>query len=824
MPLTVRKFNAQVKDPQSGQMVPAGLLSSDSLQAIEAAESAAITEIQQKGAQTKADIPDDYTELSDSVGELKTQLDDFKNGVKLPSLRVKANNLVTGHTRTGAQNTGVTLKNAVDVGVAVNGTVDVSAANKTIYLTYGIALTSGKTYTIYVDTSMNLSMPTNGVVYLNAVYDKGVANKSIAQNTVYTVTPNRDTNMQITYNLSKNTDIGSVAFANTVFALYVVEGSDYTLKDFDRFKSIETDVDNISGRVAQNEADIETLEAEDANIIAGAPIYASASYRAKHNNLAQGKIRSATESGVTMSEFTDYGVNINGSVDISSAAKTIYLTYNTISLQANKIYTIYVDASQNASMPEGGRVYLMGVYNNGTANIGINTDALVKVTPSQDTSMQIVWYMTANSSIGTVHFNDTKLVIYVVEGYDYTKEDFVGKAEADAFNPYNYEEKTIYSTLVTGLPIFELTGNTTGMTKDNAVTLDWKFKGDSGTATVKWQGASSLNYPKKNYSVKLDHNIDVGWGAQKKYVLKGEFVDNSHSLNIGTAKIWGAIVADRNANPAIGNSPNNGAMIGFPVIVMLNGQFHGLYMFNTPKDPWVFGMGNSTTEYIVTAEAHTPATNFKALAELDGSDFEIEYKDDSVADATVKTSLNTLIQAVIDAGQNWEETVAPYLDINSAIDYYIFSALTDNEDGIDKNFILTTYDGTKWWFNAYDMDSVMGNYWHGGSYRTPYNSKTNLYGLASSSRLFSLIYSYSKAKLVARYNALRQTIMSDGSVYSTYYNHVVRIPEEVYRQDTIVWPMLPGTWTNKVARVSDFYHMRAEYIDRAIKAIEESLT
>lgn len=71
MPLTVRKFNAQVKDPQSGQMVPAGLLSSDSLQAIEAAESAAITEIQQKGAETKASIPDNYTELSDSVGELK---------------------------------------------------------------------------------------------------------------------------------------------------------------------------------------------------------------------------------------------------------------------------------------------------------------------------------------------------------------------------------------------------------------------------------------------------------------------------------------------------------------------------------------------------------------------------------------------------------------------------------------------------------------------------------------------------------------------------------------------------------------------------------
>lgn len=123
MPLTVRKFNAQVKDPQSGQMVPAGLLSSDSLQAIEAAESSAITAIQQKGqqtqesieaaessaitaiqqkgAETKADIPDDYTELSNSVGELKESLnehiDDFDtamDGIIIPGTEVAGNIII----------------------------------------------------------------------------------------------------------------------------------------------------------------------------------------------------------------------------------------------------------------------------------------------------------------------------------------------------------------------------------------------------------------------------------------------------------------------------------------------------------------------------------------------------------------------------------------------------------------------------------------------------------------------------------------------------------------------------------------------------------
>lgn len=730
-------------------------------------------------------------------------ISDFINEIQNQSTRETENNLVNGKTRSDTQ-VGVTLKKVLDVGVKVNGTVDVSAANQTIYLTNNIPLVSGKTYTVYIDTTVNPTMPSHGAVYLNGIYHNGTANISVAQNTIYKLTPDRNTNLTIRYYMGASATVGSVVFTDTVFMLYVVEGTNYTLRDFNRLNAIESDVSALQ------------------DVTDHTSIYAIPSYDVQSQNLAVGRMRPGQDAaGVTIKKFTEFGVTLNGTVDISVNSKTVYMV-NNMPLTSGHTYTVYVDTTQSTgSLPEAGYPSLNGSYViSDQPNYSIRADQVFTFTATQNTNMQIVWYMAGNAEIGTVHFNNTVLLFYVVEGYDYAKEDFIGKAAADAFNPYDYEEKSIYSTLVTGLPIFELSGSTAGMTKENAVTLDWKFKGDSGTATVKWQGSSSLNYPKKNYSIKLDHNIDVGWGAQKKYVLKGEFIDNSHALNIGSAKLWGAIVYNRGANPAIGNSPNNGAMTGFPVMVLLNGRFHGLFMFNTPKDPWTFGMGNSTTEYIVTAEAHTLATQFKALAELDGTDFELEYKDDSVADATVKMSLNTMIQAILDAGENWETTVGPYLDIDSAIDYYIFCALTDNHDGFDKNFILTTYDGTKWWFNAYDMDSTMGNHWTGGSYRSPYETNTNLNGLAAISGLFSLIYTYSKEKLVQRYNTLRQGIMSDGYVASTYYNHVVRIPEEVYRQDTIVWPMLPGTWTNNVARISDFYRMRSVYIDREVEAIE----
>lgn len=90
MPLTVRKFNAQVKDPTSGDMIPAGLLSSDSLEAIEAAETAAVAAvgakqavseaaIELKGATTLASIPADYTTLDNEVDDLNTQINDIQD-------------------------------------------------------------------------------------------------------------------------------------------------------------------------------------------------------------------------------------------------------------------------------------------------------------------------------------------------------------------------------------------------------------------------------------------------------------------------------------------------------------------------------------------------------------------------------------------------------------------------------------------------------------------------------------------------------------------------------------------------------------------------
>lgn len=71
MSITVRQFSAQVKDPSTGNMIPAGLLSSDALGAIDDAKDDAIDAIVAQGTTTRESIPSDYTALSDEVDDLK---------------------------------------------------------------------------------------------------------------------------------------------------------------------------------------------------------------------------------------------------------------------------------------------------------------------------------------------------------------------------------------------------------------------------------------------------------------------------------------------------------------------------------------------------------------------------------------------------------------------------------------------------------------------------------------------------------------------------------------------------------------------------------
>lgn len=374
------------------------------------------------------------------------------------------------------------------------------------------------------------------------------------------------------------------------------------------------------------------------------------------------------------------------------------------------------------------------------------------------------------------------------------------------------------------IPILYLDGSTGAMTKDTSVTMSYIYGARSGTCTLKWQGASSILRPKKNYTIKFDTAFEAvsGWGKQKKYVLKANFVDSSHARNIVCAKLWGQIVKCRNpANETLNALPNGGAIDGFPVIISLNGRFYGLYTWNIPKDGWMFGMDETGQQAILCAEYNNNgATAFKGLATFEEDsngevDFELEYSSDDQSD-WVLTSVNRLLAAVMDSdGTNITYTIGKYLDWASAIDYYIHAVLTCNYDGIWRNYLLYTHDGIKWGFGCYDMDVVLGLRAM-GKYFYPADMSVTFADVAGMHKVFELIWKYMRPQLRARYNELRASAMSEYNVTNEFYNFACGIPLPLYVDDARLWNTIPSTSANTTDQIVNYYDFRCRNADKWI--------
>lgn len=379
------------------------------------------------------------------------------------------------------------------------------------------------------------------------------------------------------------------------------------------------------------------------------------------------------------------------------------------------------------------------------------------------------------------------------------------------------------------MPILYLNGDTTGMTKDNAVNLAYVYGNLSGTASVKWQGSSSVDIGKKwgkfNYTVKFDQAFEAkdGWGEQKKYCLKANWIDASHTRNLLAAMIWGQMCAARNIiDPTLSDCPNWGAVDGFPCIIVLNGAFLGLYTFNVPKDGWMMNMPHdgAAHEAILCADSEDDVTCFKAPATLDG-DFDIEYITDENDTAWAVESINRAINACINSdGSDIDTVIAQYIDIDSAIDYLIHAAVTANMDGMDRNYLLSTTDGVKWRFTCYDMDTVFGLYWGGTSFTTA-DDYPFLGNFAKTHRLMHLLYTYKADAVKARYKALRNSVLSEIRIARDALNFAGKIKKAAMIAEAEKWSAIPLSGVNNVYQIIEYLRMRFPKLDAEVEAMEQ---
>ena len=396
------------------------------------------------------------------------------------------------------------------------------------------------------------------------------------------------------------------------------------------------------------------------------------------------------------------------------------------------------------------------------------------------------------------------------------------------------------------IPKVFFSGDITGMTKDNEKVVQFSYKSRTddfgGYAKMKWQGSSTLAFPKKNFTIKMfnDETCESKlkkafrrWGHEKnKYVLKADYIDHTHARNIVTANLWTEMVASRpdfdSLPDGMKNAPGHGAIDGFPIKLYMNGVYEGIYTWTIGKEDWMFGMDETNANHAAicakknnngnkeTTDPDILACEFRGNADLDGTDWDVEFPE-TVTDA-IKTSFNKIIDCVKDTDdETFKAIIGNYLDLTSAFDYYILAYLSANCDGLAKNLVMLTYDGVKWFCSAYDMDNIWGSRGTNTFVDADYACPAEYYD--TNSLLWQRLENCFGAEMYERYKVVRKAVLSFENVITKFERFCDLIGTELYAEDVEIYSGIPYPTQNNLKQIRNFFTPRAEYVDACFAKI-----
>lgn len=267
-------------------------------------------------------------------------------------------------------------------------------------------------------------------------------------------------------------------------------------------------------------------------------------------------------------------------------------------------------------------------------------------------------------------------------------------------------------------------------TKDEIICEFWYFSKTLSFhcyVEIKAQGNSTMNWPKKNQTLKMykdaacteKFKVDFkGWGKQNKFVIKANWRDLTHTRDIVSVRLESDCARSRSdfdeMPEELKTSPNLGAVDGFPVLVYAAGVYQGRYMFNIPKDKWAYNMDDDLDEHCMLCSEDYNSSCFRAAANINGNDWTDEIHD--TVPASIKTRWNEVISFVMNSTDDeFVANLGSYINVNSLIDRHIMGMYSCDFDGYGKNQGYITYNGQLWYAVPYDKDGTWGNYWTGNS-------------------------------------------------------------------------------------------------------------
>lgn len=386
---------------------------------------------------------------------------------------------------------------------------------------------------------------------------------------------------------------------------------------------------------------------------------------------------------------------------------------------------------------------------------------------------------------------------------------------------------------------------------------------------VNVQGQTSTSFPKRSMSIEFcedEWKCDSvptlafdGWVRQDAFHLKAFYTDWLRGVGIvgyhifdqmeqlmpdDQNRIWKRAGVE-DAHPKSRCYPD-----GFPCAFYLNGEYYGIYVWQLKKHRRNMSMKKHCETHI-HLDGNMGEDNFwngtirwssfevrnpKGLTDMDGNPYDGNDRKE-LADGPVKQAILALSQRCNElkvmkqagaSAQEIRDSIAAHFDVESMVNYLVFSTVVSNYDGFTKNWQWLTYDGNRWFVAPYDLDCTFGNF-HGGTFVFPpeYSYMDSDHRLGLSRRgIATWFWNYYMDEIRERYAEVRRAGVVDAQhISEMLHSWHDRIGTEHYDEEWPLWPKcmcVSQTITNEgwaeYNAWPDYYHVPAWKEDLTFEA------
>ena len=325
-----------------------------------------------------------------------------------------------------------------------------------------------------------------------------------------------------------------------------------------------------------------------------------------------------------------------------------------------------------------------------------------------------------------------------------------------------------------------------------------------------WQGTSSMSYSIHNYNIvlmdenrqKIDYSPYPNCIPQSLFCLKANLMESTNAHNVGLADFVRRYLYTKN-NPAMDIDPKASRTIqGFPILLYVNERFLGLYDFNLDRySTKAFGyelpQHKNCKAYEIGANTNFTAGAFIPWTPDTGVDEWTWYKNDfkGIYPADIVNPINDdfaelkeLVNFVYNSSDEvFKTNFDTYFDKESVIRYYIFVMIMGLVDSLGKNAKLVTYDGVKWYFEFYDMDTALGLNNTGALVKDVDIEMEIQHFNTAESKLWTRINEPNifGEEIKQEYYKMRSTVLTEENLFECLItNQIEKIPEHQYNLST----------------------------------------